>query len=108
MLTGSAVTNVEEAREAARELLKRGCKSVIVTLGPQGCVVIRAQGATPKHVATAAAVTAVDTTVSALDKGSDAALTEKGEKRSSVSAEIDFSPCSFFLPSDVILDLLGH
>lgn len=64
MLTGSAVTNVEEARGAAQELLKRGCKSVIVTLGPQGCVVLQAQGSTPKHVPTAATVTAVDTTVS--------------------------------------------
>lgn len=63
MLTGCAVTNVEEARGAARELLRRGCSSVIVTLGPQGCVVLQAQGSTPKHVPTAATVTAVDTTV---------------------------------------------
>uniref|UniRef100_H3DN54 Ribokinase n=1 Tax=Tetraodon nigroviridis TaxID=99883 RepID=H3DN54_TETNG len=62
MLTGSAVTSVEEAGEAAAELLRRGCKSVVVTLGPQGCVVLQARGSAPKHVPTAAPVTAVDTT----------------------------------------------
>lgn len=81
LLTGCAVTNVEEAREAARELLKRGCKAAVVTLGPQGCVVLRAQGSTPKHVPPAATVTAVDTTVSALDKGNEAVLTEMGRKK---------------------------
>lgn len=77
LLTGCEVTNVEEARGAARELLKRGCKSVIVTLGPQGCVVLQAQGSTAKHVPAAAAVTVVDTTVSPFKRGSDARLTEK-------------------------------
>ncbi|XP_056914127.1 ribokinase isoform X2 [Takifugu flavidus] len=61
MLTGSVVTNVEEARGAAQELLKRGCKSVIITLGPQGCVVVQAQESTFKHVPTTA-VKAIDTT----------------------------------------------
>ncbi|XP_003962327.1 ribokinase isoform X1 [Takifugu rubripes] len=61
MLTGSVVTNVEEARGAAQELLKRGCKSVIITLGPQGCVVVQAQESTSKHVPTTA-VKAIDTT----------------------------------------------
>lgn len=62
LLTGSSVTNVEEAHRAAQELLKRGCGSVIITLGPQGCVVLKAQESTSKHVPTTA-VTAVDTTV---------------------------------------------
>lgn len=66
MLAGSAVTNVEEARGAAQELVKRGCKSVIITLGPQGCVVLQAQESTSKHVPTAA-VTAADTTVRSSD-----------------------------------------
>ncbi|XP_040917451.1 ribokinase [Toxotes jaculatrix] len=61
LLTGSSVAHVEEAHRAAQELLKRGCGSVIITLGPQGCVVLKAQESVPKHVATAA-VTAVDTT----------------------------------------------
>lgn len=63
LLTGSSVANVEEACQAGQELLKRGCGSVIITLGPQGCVVLKAQEAPSKHVPTTA-VTAVDTTVS--------------------------------------------
>lgn len=63
LLTGSSVANVEEAHKASRELLKRGCGSVILTLGPQGCVVLKAQDSTPKYVP-ATTVTAVDTTVS--------------------------------------------
>lgn len=76
MLTGSAVTNVEEARRAAQELMKRGCKSVIITLGSQGCVVLQAQDSTSKHVPTTA-VTAVDTTVSSLEEGNDTLMTGK-------------------------------
>lgn len=76
MLTGSAVANVQEAGAAALELLKRGCRSVIVTLGPQGCVVLQAQGSAPKHVPSAATVAAVDTTVSRNDAG----WREKGKK----------------------------
>lgn len=61
LLTGSSVTNVEEAHHAGRELLKRGCGSVIITLGPQGSVVLKAQETTSKHIPVTA-VTAVDTT----------------------------------------------
>uniref|UniRef100_A0A3Q3VU69 Ribokinase n=1 Tax=Mola mola TaxID=94237 RepID=A0A3Q3VU69_MOLML len=61
LLTGSSVTNVEEACGAAQELLKRGCGAVIITLGPQGCVVLKEQKSTSDHVPTTA-VTAVDTT----------------------------------------------
>ncbi|KAM6917511.1 ribokinase isoform 1-T2 [Lycodopsis pacificus] len=61
LLTGSSVANVEEAHRAGQELLKRGCGSVIITLGPQGCVVVKAQGSSSKHVQTTA-VPAVDTT----------------------------------------------
>lgn len=63
LLTGSPVASVEEAQRAGQELLRRGCRSAIVTLGPQGCVVVKAQDAAPKHVPTTA-VAAVDTTVS--------------------------------------------
>ncbi|KAM9341012.1 ribokinase [Symphorus nematophorus] len=61
LLTGCSVANVEEAHRAAQELLRRGCGSVIITLGPQGCVVLKAQESTSKHIPTTA-VTAVDTT----------------------------------------------
>lgn len=57
------MANLEQARLAGQALLKRGCGSVIITLGPQGCVVLKAQESTSKHVP-ATAVTAVDTTVS--------------------------------------------
>ncbi|KAI9541009.1 hypothetical protein NQZ68_035296 [Dissostichus eleginoides] len=61
LLTGSPVSNVEEARQAGKELLKRGCGSVIITLGPQGCVVVEAQGSASIHVQTTS-VKSVDTT----------------------------------------------
>ncbi|XP_074517050.1 ribokinase isoform X2 [Sebastes fasciatus] len=61
LLTGSSVANVEEAHLAGQELLRRGCGSVIITLGPQGCVVVKAQESTSKHVQNTA-VTTVDTT----------------------------------------------
>ncbi|XP_061551719.1 ribokinase [Phycodurus eques] len=61
LLTGSSVSNVEEARCAGQELLRRGCSTVIITLGPQGCVVLKARESTSKHVP-ATPVTAVDTT----------------------------------------------
>uniref|UniRef100_A0A1A7XIN9 Ribokinase n=2 Tax=Iconisemion striatum TaxID=60296 RepID=A0A1A7XIN9_9TELE len=61
LLTGCSVNNVEEAHRAAQELLSRGCGAVIVTLGPQGCVVLKAQEKTSTHVP-ASAVAAVDTT----------------------------------------------
>ncbi|KAJ4938891.1 hypothetical protein JOQ06_028357 [Pogonophryne albipinna] len=61
LLTGSPVSNVEEAHRAGQELLKRGCGSVIITLGPQGCVVVEAQGSASKHVQTTS-VKSVDTT----------------------------------------------
>lgn len=67
LLTGSSVTSTEEAHRAAQELLRRGCRSVIITLGPQGCVVLRAQDSAWKHVPTAP-VTAADTTVSAAER----------------------------------------
>ncbi|KAJ8289179.1 hypothetical protein COCON_G00018380 [Conger conger] len=61
LLTGVAVSSVEDAGRVGAELLRRGCGSVIVTLGPQGCVVLSSQDPAPRHVATAP-VTALDTT----------------------------------------------
>lgn len=71
------VTNVEEAYGAAQKLLKRGCKSVIITLGPQGCVVLQEQESTSKHVPTTA-VKAIDTTVSSLEQGNDTIMVGGG------------------------------
>ncbi|XP_061897724.1 ribokinase isoform X1 [Entelurus aequoreus] len=61
LLTGLSVNKVEEAHQAGRELLRRGCSAVIITLGAQGCVVLDVQDPSSKHVPTPA-VTAVDTT----------------------------------------------
>ncbi|XP_035988729.1 ribokinase isoform X1 [Fundulus heteroclitus] len=61
LLTGYSVNNVEDAHRAAEELLRRGCAAVIITLGPQGCVVLKAQDKTSTHVPSTA-VKAVDTT----------------------------------------------
>ncbi|KAM4625625.1 ribokinase isoform 2-T2 [Polymixia lowei] len=61
LLTGSSVASVEDACRAGQELLKRGCGSVIATLGPLGCMVLKAQDSAPHHVP-ASVVKAVDTT----------------------------------------------
>ncbi|KAM3842146.1 ribokinase [Diretmus argenteus] len=61
LLTGSSVASMEDACRAGRQLLSRGSQSVIITLGPQGCVVLKAQESSSHHVP-ASAATAVDTT----------------------------------------------
>ncbi|XP_072313916.1 ribokinase [Eucyclogobius newberryi] len=61
LLTGCPVSSVDEAERAGQTLLARGCGAVIITLGPQGCVVLQAEGSTSKLIPTEA-VTAVDTT----------------------------------------------
>uniref|UniRef100_A0A4W4EJP9 Ribokinase n=1 Tax=Electrophorus electricus TaxID=8005 RepID=A0A4W4EJP9_ELEEL len=61
LLTGECVASVEDAVRVGRELLHRGCASVIITLGPQGCVVLQATHPEPRHVPTSQ-VTATDTT----------------------------------------------
>ncbi|KAJ6666817.1 hypothetical protein lerEdw1_018819 [Lerista edwardsae] len=61
ILTGIAVGNPEDAGRVGRALLERGCKTAIVTLGPEGCVVVSTKEPIPKHVP-AKKVTAVDTT----------------------------------------------
>ncbi|CAM4642936.1 unnamed protein product [Leuciscus chuanchicus] len=61
LLTGLSVTSVEDASRVGLELLHRSCGSVIITLGPQGCVVCESTNTAPKHIPTTA-VTAADTT----------------------------------------------
>ncbi|XP_061480915.1 ribokinase isoform X2 [Rhineura floridana] len=61
LLTGIAVGNAEDAGRVGLILLERGCKTAIVTLGPEGCVVVSTKEPIPKHVQ-AQKVTAVDTT----------------------------------------------
>lgn len=59
-LTGRAITSLGDALSAAEELLSRGPKVVIITLGGRGAVLAQTGGAA-HHVATEA-VKAVDTT----------------------------------------------
>ncbi|XP_066474757.1 ribokinase isoform X3 [Tiliqua scincoides] len=61
ILTGIAVGNPEDAGRVGLALLERGCKTAVVTLGPEGCVVVSTKELIPKHVPTKK-VTAVDTT----------------------------------------------
>ncbi|XP_048830414.1 ribokinase isoform X2 [Brienomyrus brachyistius] len=61
LLTGVAIRGVEDAARAGEEFLQRGCGSVIITLGPQGCVVLTAQDPAPRHIP-AKPVTPLDTT----------------------------------------------
>jgi ribokinase len=58
-LTGMAVTSMEEAIAAAQSLLQRGPKTVILTLGERGSLLVTAEG--HEHI-TAPRVHAVDTT----------------------------------------------
>lgn len=60
MLLGGSVETVEDAEEAARALLGRGPKRVVITLGERGAVFVEGNGA-PQRVA-AEQVKAVDST----------------------------------------------
>lgn len=59
-LTGLPVKNVDDATNAARVLIKRGAKSVVVTLGENGSLYVTPTAAT--HVPVSTRVVAVDTT----------------------------------------------
>jgi ribokinase len=59
LLTGRPVGTPAEAEEAARELLGRGARSVVLTLGERGCLVATSEDLT---LLPAPAVEAVDTT----------------------------------------------
>jgi ribokinase len=59
LLTGRPVESVDDAAVAARLLLDRGCRAVVVTLGEDGCLVAAEDGA--EHVQ-GRPVEAVDTT----------------------------------------------
>ncbi len=59
LLTGQPVRTLADAEVAARQLLARGARRVLVTLGARGCLLV--DGETVQHVA-APQVQAVDTT----------------------------------------------
>uniref|UniRef100_A0A8D0BC86 Ribokinase n=1 Tax=Salvator merianae TaxID=96440 RepID=A0A8D0BC86_SALMN len=61
ILTGITVHNAEDAGRVGCILLERGCNTVIITLGSDGCVFVSTVEPTPKHIP-ARNVTAVDTT----------------------------------------------
>ncbi|XP_054834730.1 ribokinase isoform X2 [Eublepharis macularius] len=62
ILTGITVCNVKDAGRAGLVLLERGCKTAVVTLGLEGCIMVSAKEPIPKHVPVKK-VTAVDTTM---------------------------------------------
>jgi ribokinase len=59
MLSGESVDTVEDAERAARVMISRGARAVVLTLGAEGCLVATAEGA--RHVPVDR-VEAVDTT----------------------------------------------
>ena len=59
MITGMPVGSDEEAEAAAREILSRGAKVVILTLGERGCLLVTAEGS---ELIPTSRVTPVDTT----------------------------------------------
>ena len=59
LLTGRPVGTRDEVEEVARELMGRGARSAVITLGERGCLVVTAEAAT---MISAPAVEAVDTT----------------------------------------------
>ncbi|XP_048370146.1 ribokinase isoform X2 [Sphaerodactylus townsendi] len=61
ILTGVTVSSAQDAGRVGLVLLEKGCETAIVTLGPEGCVVVSAKEPTPKHIPVKR-VTAVDTT----------------------------------------------
>ncbi|XP_013915772.1 PREDICTED: ribokinase isoform X1 [Thamnophis sirtalis] len=61
ILTGIAVGNAGDAGQAGLKLLERGCRTVVVTLGPEGCVVLSKEEPTPNHIPVGK-TSAVDTT----------------------------------------------
>lgn len=58
-LTGHAIATVDDAEAAARSLSARGARTVVITLGERGALVVDAEGA---RVHTAPVVRAIDTT----------------------------------------------
>ncbi|XP_064412655.1 ribokinase isoform X2 [Latimeria chalumnae] len=61
ILTGIPVVSPVDAGKVGSLLLDRGCKSVIITLGVEGSVVMSVEEPNPKHIPTRK-ITAVDTT----------------------------------------------
>ncbi len=59
LLTGMPVTDLAEAEAAGRELRRRGARTVVLTLGERGCLLVTAEGT--RHVP-AEKVKAVDST----------------------------------------------
>uniref|UniRef100_A0A8C5PED4 Ribokinase n=1 Tax=Leptobrachium leishanense TaxID=445787 RepID=A0A8C5PED4_9ANUR len=61
ILSGVPVGGSADAGKAGLVLLGRGCRTVIVTLGGEGCVIVSQEEPTPRHIPSRK-VTAVDTT----------------------------------------------
>mmetsp|Transcript_107676 Transcript_107676/g.335779 ORF Transcript_107676/g.335779 Transcript_107676/m.335779 type:complete len:351 (+) Transcript_107676:39-1091(+) len=62
LLTGLPCGNEEEAAEAAKALMAKGCKKVLISMGAKGALVCTPQGATPVACPEVAKENVVDTT----------------------------------------------
>jgi ribokinase len=81
-ITGLPVTNVAEAEEAGRHLLRSGVKAAVITLGSKGSLVVTAEGST---LVPGRSVKVVDTT-GAGDAFSGALVVALGEGKGLVEA----------------------
>ncbi|KAL1494533.1 hypothetical protein ABEB36_010116 [Hypothenemus hampei] len=62
LFTNLPVNNLKEAEVAARTLITKGCKSVLITLGSQGAIYLTNDNTRPIFKATAPSVKSIDTT----------------------------------------------
>ncbi len=115
LLTGRPVGTLEEAEEAARELMHRGARSVVVTLGERGCLVVTAEEVT---AIPAPAVEAIDTTGAGdafigslaffLARGDDLATAARRATRiAAISVRFPGTQTSFPRAADLPADVLG-
>ncbi|HEY3174159.1 MAG TPA: ribokinase [Candidatus Polarisedimenticolia bacterium] len=96
MLLGRPVTSPEEADEAARALIERGARSVVLTLGERGCLVAREGEAV--HLP-AEPVEAVDSIASPTSAGSGRTSTRPPLPRMVSSAARQFTSASCSRPT---------
>jgi|SRR5579883_158544 len=103
LLTGQSVQTQAEAESAARELLNRGPRSVVLTLGERGCLVVTGQAVT---AIPAPRVQAVDTTGAGdafigslaffLARGSDlASAAQRATQIAAISVQLPGTQTSF-------------
>ena len=113
VLSGRPVESPEEVEIAARELMNRGPRAVIVTLGARGCLVVRSEGVV---LLPAPVVEAVDTTGAGdafvgslaffLARGEELiAAARKANRIAAISVQLPGTQTSFPRAVDLPIDL---